>query len=94
MKMGESTHKLFWSESSHYFAVRNFVRNVPEESSWEELVLERTVPEPLRHICIEFSIIKGYNIVKFFPMFEIISFCFVFAIFDLVHDVEAIVSLP
>ena len=41
---------LFWSESSHYFGanspVRNFERNVPEESSREELVLERTVPEP------------------------------------------------
>ena len=41
---------LFSSESSHYFGanspVRNFERNVPEESSREELVLERTVPEP------------------------------------------------
>ena len=41
---------LFWSESSHYLGanspVRNFERNVPEESSREELVLERTVPEP------------------------------------------------
>ena len=43
---------LFWSESSHYFGanspVRNFERTVPEESSREELVLERTVPEPLK----------------------------------------------
>ena len=43
---------LFWSESSHYFGanspVRNFERNVPEESSREELVLEQTVPEPSR----------------------------------------------
>ena len=43
---------LFWSESSHYFGanspVRIFERNVPEESSREELVLERTVPEPSR----------------------------------------------
>ena len=50
MKMGESTRKFVWSESSHYFGanspVRNFERNVPEESSREELVLERTVPEP------------------------------------------------
>ena len=41
---------LFLSESSHYFGanspVRNFERKVPEESSREELVLERTVPEP------------------------------------------------
>ena len=41
---------LFWSELSHFFGVnspvRNFERNVPEESSREELVLERTVPEP------------------------------------------------
>ena len=44
---------LFWSESSHYFGanspVRNFERNVPEESSREELVLERTVPKPFNY---------------------------------------------
>ena len=54
MKMGEILVNLFWSESSHYIRannpVRNFERNVPEESSREELVLERTVPEPfLQH---------------------------------------------
>ena len=45
---------LFWSESSHYFGanspVRNFERNVPEEKSREELVLERTVPEPQKGV--------------------------------------------
>ena len=55
MKMGESN--LFWSESSHYFGanspVRNFERNVPEESSREELVLERTVPEPFRNMYVK-----------------------------------------
>ena len=51
---------LFWSESSHYFGayspVRTFERKVPEESSREELVLERTVPEPTspyRRGCIQ-----------------------------------------
>ena len=48
---------LFWSESSHYFGanspVRNFERNVPEESSREELVLERTVPEPAYRMGLE-----------------------------------------
>ena len=64
---------LFWSESSHYFGanspIRNFERNVPEESSREELVLERTVPEPsveadqsapLIRICIVL-LVKGYK---------------------------------
>ena len=31
---------------------------------------------------------------KFFGIFEIYSFCFVVAIFDQVHDVEAIFQLP
>ena len=31
--------------------------------------------------------------VNCFPIFEIISFCFVGAIFDLVHDVETIHGL-
>ena len=31
---------------------------------------------------------------NFFEFFIIIFFCFVFAIFDLVHDVEAIFHLP
>ena len=52
MKMGESTRifvlerivPLFTSEQSR----SKFKRNVPEESSREELVLERTVPEPLK----------------------------------------------
>ena len=50
MKMGELTRQfvlerivpLLWSEQSR----SKFERNVPEESSREELVLERTVPEP------------------------------------------------
>ena len=49
-KIGESTRKNDWSEPSHYLRanspVRNFARTVPEESSREELVLVRTVPEP------------------------------------------------
>ena len=59
---------LFWGESAHYFGanspVRNFERNVPEESSREELVLERTVPEQMisvdnfvvffRLLCLQF----------------------------------------
>ena len=32
-------------------------------------------------------------VVNFFRIFEIIFFCFVVAIFDLVHDVEAIHGL-
>ena len=60
MKMGESTRKfvlerivpLLWGEQS----VRNFERNVPEDSSREELVMERTVPEPyLRELKIFLS---------------------------------------
>ena len=50
MEMGESPRKfvleqivpLFWSEQSR----SNFERNVPEESSREDLVLEGTVSEP------------------------------------------------
>ena len=43
---------------------------------------------------------KGYNVAKdgfsgqFFQFLEIIIFCIVVAIFDLVHDVEAIFLLP
>ena len=55
---------LFWSESSHYFGanspVRNFERNVPEESSREELVLERTVPEPKKY----HSARRKHNVIK------------------------------
>ena len=54
---------MFWSESSHYFGanspVRNFERNVPEESSREELVLERTVPEPVKGVIAE-----NFNVVS------------------------------
>ena len=55
---------LFWSESSHFFGanspVRNFERNVPEESSREELVLERTVPEPITDIRLV-SLLEAYT---------------------------------
>ena len=34
------------------------------------------------------------SVVNFFRIFDIIIFCFVFAIFDLVHDVEAMYGLP
>ena len=42
---------------------------------------------------------KGYSVGwfydhLFFRIFEIICFCFVVAIFDLVHDVETIFHLP
>ena len=50
-----------YGESSHYFGanspVGNFEQNVPEESSREELVLERTVPEPF-YIPIKHTIIR------------------------------------
>ena len=62
---------LFWSESSHYFGanspVRNFERNVPEESSREELVLERTVPEPATKDPFAKRFIKKKTTVCYFP---------------------------
>ena len=49
-KMGESTWKMILSELSHHFwgnsPVWKIEWTVPEESSREELVFERTVPEP------------------------------------------------
>ena len=48
---------MIWSEPSHYFRanspVRNLARTVPEESSREELVLERTVLEQVNWGCIK-----------------------------------------
>ena len=32
--------------------------------------------------------------VNFFNFFKLVFYCFVVAMFDLVHDVEAIFSLP
>ena len=40
-----------------------------------------------------FSFHKECNVGCFFRLFEIILFCFVVAIFNLVHDVEAIFGL-
>ena len=63
---------LFWRESSHFFGanspVRNFERNVLEESSREELVLEWTVPQPYEPILSWSTINHNHHLFKVAPM--------------------------
>ena len=57
----------------------------------ESYILEKF--SPLYLYGMNFLFFKGYNIGWFmwsFRIFELLFFCFVVAIFDLVHDVEAI----
>ena len=55
------------------------------------------LPLPLNH-SFAISLTQGVqrrmvSVVNFFLIFEIIVLCFIVAIFDLVHDVEATIEL-